>query len=417
MSKFIDHIKQHDWLKDIAINLFSRFHPFTHDEILLYKDILKIDDGYLLSNENIKWDIDLIERINTDEVFSGLYKLNNIDFDFKFFKKNLKKFRKGRVNSLSNIQWSADLLELLDKKIDWKQSYIVTTIPPEYTLNILRTKVKKLNWKWLSRCLDINFTPELIDEFSDLWDWSELSRNRHLNIDVNFLKAYKDKIDWKNISSNRAAVKMITEYPNSKSWDWYEVIINPGIKYDALNYETILKYYTSYHRNRTNNSPFLNKYPLSSFIFRIFQHQKNDISFFLRNEMFKKYIPYEYLTKNGNLTFTFDFINDNKDKLNFHDSSFISKHKEILTEQFIYENFELFDSKNYNFYYLPISNRIVEKYKEQISFFSLAGCETIDWTLDFIIENEELNLYKLGTNKSVYNLFSSNLKFTDLLKD
>jgi hypothetical protein len=416
MSKFIEYINEHEWFRELAIKSFSTFHSFTNEEILLYKDILKIDDANLLSNENIKWDIDLIESINTDEVFSGLYKLNNIDFDFQFFKRNLKKFRKGRVNSLSNIQWSADLLELLDKKIDWKQSYIVTKIPPEYTLNILRTKVKKLNWKWLSRCLDINFTTELIDEFSDLWDWSELSSNRHLNIDVNFLKTYKDKIDWKNISRNKAAIEMITEYPNSKSWDWNEVIINPGITYDALNFETIFKYFTSYQKKRTNVHPFLSKNPLSSFIFRIFYHQNNDISFFLRHEMFKKYIPYEYLTKNGNLMFSFDFINDNKDKLNFHDSSFIKKHIDIFSEQFIYENFELFDSKSFYFYYLPISSRIVEKYKEQISFFSLAGCENFDWTLDFIIEHDELNLYKLGNNKSVYNLFSSNLKFTDLIK-
>ncbi len=415
MNKFIYYIKEHEWFRELAINLFSRFHPFTKEEIIQYKDILKINDGYLLSNENVNWDIDLIELINTDEVFSGLYKLNNIDFDLQFFKRNLKKFRKGRVNSLSNIKWSVELLDLLDKKIDWKQSYIVTKLPPEFRLNILRTRTKKLNWKWLSRSLDINFTPDIIDEFSDLWDWSSLSSNRHLNIDVDFLKRYKDKIDWKNISRNKAAIEMITEYPNSKSWDWNEVIINPGITYDALNFETIFKYFTSYQKKRVNVHPFLSKNPLSSFIYRIFFHQYNDISFFLRHEMFKKYIPYEYLTKNGNLKFSFDFINDNKDKLNFHDSSFINKHKDIFTEQFIYENFELFDSKSYNLYYLPISNRIVEKYKEQISFFQLAGCENFDWTLDFIIEHEELNLYKLQSNKSVYNLFSSNLKFTDLL--
>ncbi len=420
MSKFINDIEQNDWLRQLAIKLFSKFHPFTKDEIIQYKSILEINDGYLLSNENIKWDIDLIERLNTADVFNGLYKIKNLDFDLQFFKRNFRKFRKGRVNTLSNIQWSADLLELLDKKIDWKQSYILRKIPPDFRLNILRTKTKQLNWKWLSRSLDINFTPELIDEFSDFWDWRELSKNTSLNIDVNFLKRYKNKIDWKSISSNEAAIDMILEYPNSESWDWYEVVANPGITYNALNYETILKYFTLFLNKQKSVHPFFLKNPLSTLIFRVFSYQKNDISFFLRHELFKKYIPYDLVTKNGNLLLSFDFINEFKDKLNFHDGSFINKHKDVITEQFIFENFELFDSKKYNFYYLPLSHRIISKYREKIDFFNLAGCEKLDWNIEFIMANDEFNIYKLSQNRAIYNLFSSNINFShlaDLVRD
>ena len=47
--------------KPLLINLYSRFYPFTIEEVIRYKKILNFETSYLLSNENIKFDLESIE--------------------------------------------------------------------------------------------------------------------------------------------------------------------------------------------------------------------------------------------------------------------------------------------------------------------------------------------------------------------
>ena len=141
---------------------------------------------------------------------------------------------------------------------------------------------------------------------------------------------------------------------------------------------------------------------LPSFLFRVFSRQQNDISYFLQND-FIKYLPWENLCKFCNTKLTLDFIEEYKDKLNFKESEFIRKHRDILSKEFIESNIDLFDPTHYSFYYLPLTIELLNKLYDRINWNNLSSSEKLDWTWEFIDTHfDKFNVFRLSENKGIY---------------
>lgn len=403
--------------KPLFINLYSRFYPFTIEEIIKFKKILNFEPSYLLSNENVRFDLDLIETLDIDKIWDSLYKINEVNIDIEFIKRNYSKIKFENLSIHNNINWTIELVEFLEDKIDWRKSYILRKFDTDLVLYVLEKHKNILDWKWISRNIDIVKDIDVIELYVEFWNWSDLSANSNLSIDLNFLTKYKDRLDWDKLSINKSAFEMIMKFPESKRWNWLKVVSNPAIVYDSTIFEFLFKHFSDYIVNRTNTIPFIKSKPIYAFLYHVFSKQENDLSYFLEVEDYLKLIPWEYASKNGNLKLSYQLIIDHKDKLDFNDRYFCRKHKEIFTEEFLIQNVNLFDLNKMFFYDLPITNKFVNLYKDKISINQLSRSETFNWTVDFIEENkEELHFYILSRNHIVYNLFYNQIDFKKVFK-
>jgi len=403
--------------KPLLVNLYSRFYPFTLEEVLRYKKILNFETSYLLSNENIKFDLESIESIDMPLLWSGLYKVKNISIGIDFIKRNYNKIKFENLSIHDNIIWTIELVDFLDDKIDWRKSYILRKFDTNLIFYVLEKHKNILDWKWISRYFDIVKDIHIIEQYIEFWNWSDLSANTNLVIDLNFLTKYKDRLDWDNLSNNELSFEMILKYPESKRWNWLKVITNSAIVYDSKIFDFLFKYFSNYLLNSTSAIPFIKSKPIYAFLFRVFHAQNNDISYFLTKDEYIKLIPWEYASKNGNLKLSNQQISDHKDKLDFNDQYFWKKHKELFTEEFIIQHVDLFDLNNMFFYDLPITNKFINLYKDKININHLSRNESFNWTVDFIEENKnELHFYILSRNIKVYNLFYNQFDFNKVFK-
>ena len=74
-------------INQLKLDLISRFYPFSKDDILQYKSILNFDRYHLMNNDSVKWDIELLDKVDTKIDWSALWKIKTIKFDIAFFKR------------------------------------------------------------------------------------------------------------------------------------------------------------------------------------------------------------------------------------------------------------------------------------------------------------------------------------------
>ena len=127
-----------------------------------------------------------------------------------------------------------------------------------------------------------------------------------------------------------------------------------------------------------------------------------DLSLFL-SPQFITHLNWDIFSKYCRFDLSMDFIEANKNKLNFKESELVKHAKSVLTPDFISENHTLFNKQSYPFYYLPLSINLIQKFMEDINWNLLSSCETLDWSWEFIEAHfDKWNFYRLGENKGVY---------------
>ena len=387
-------------LNQLRVDLISRFYPFSKDEVLKFKSILNFDRYHLMNNDSIIWDSEILEKLDNKIDWSAIWKIKNIKLDLAFFKKYEAKIEFSSIHLSKNIEWTNNLLTEYGDRFDWSKWLI--TKEPLSTIENLRRYADKLDWSSVSQRINIEFTEEILEDFSDKWDWGKLSANKNLPLTVEFIQKHIEQLDFEALSQKPKAIDLIYKYPTSKKWNWDRVILNPAIIYSKESFDFVFSHYKRYYESKEFTNPILKKMALPSFLFRVFSRQQNDISYFLQND-FIKYLPWENLCKFCNTKLTLDFIEEYKDKLNFKESEFIRKHRDILSKEFIESNIDLFDPTHYSFYYLPLTIELLNKLYDRINWNNLSSSEKLDWTWEFIDTHfDKFNVFRLSENKGIY---------------
>jgi hypothetical protein len=187
-------------LNQLKLDLISRFYPFSKDDILQYKSILNFDRYHLMNNDSVKWDIELLDKVDAKIDWSALWKIKTIKFDIAFFKRYESKIEFSSIHLSKNIEWSNDLLSEYGDKFDWSKWLI--TKEPLSTIENLRRYKDILDWSSVSQRINIDFTEETLQEFSEKWDWKKLSANKNLPLSVEFIQKYMEKLDFDALSQN-----------------------------------------------------------------------------------------------------------------------------------------------------------------------------------------------------------------------
>ena len=406
MKKKAIILEKKDVLNQLKIDLISRFHPLSREDIIKYKSILNFGRYQLMINENIHWDIELIKFVKDKFDYTAFWKLQNMSLDVNFFDAFDNVIDYSSIHLSKNIGWTSDLIAKYGDKFNWSKLSI--RVDPLSNIDVLRKYKDLVDWKFASERLKLSFSDEIIEEFKEFWDWTKLSLNKNLPISLEFLERYKDNLDFENLSKNPSCVDIILKYAKSKRWNWNNVIINPGLDYNDKNFQLVFYYYQKTFLRNINKNPSYNNFLLSNFLKKIFHSPFTQKKFFL-NEEFIKYYPWEKFSE-SNLQVDIDFINKFKGKINFKANEFLNVNGKLIDKGFILSNIELFNLSNHKFYYLAIDNEILEKCKENINWCYLSWSENLEWSWNFVSDNyEKLDFFKLSINQGAYNGLIKNI--------
>ena len=129
-------------------------------------------------------------------------------------------------------------------------TYFTGSVSGSYSLSVaqIRKYGHKLLWQQstdigffgcgLSSNHSLDWSEELLNEFSERWDWSSISNyiiGKDLWTDT-ILDKYKDKIDWIGISWNHDipwTAALIEKYQDKIDWKWFSRNRSSFIKWDA----------------------------------------------------------------------------------------------------------------------------------------------------------------------------------------
>jgi len=399
MKSLFEKEEKETALRQLKIDLISRFYPFAKDEVIKYKSVLNFDRYHLMNNELVEWDNDLIESIKEKIDWSALWKIKKISLDVIFFRKHEASIDFPSIRYTNSIVWSEELLNEFGDKFDWSE-WLITKEPLSTVANLRRFNYK-LNWSYVSERINIPFTDEVMEEFKDRWDWEKLSKNKNLPFSVEFVQKYIRKIDFDAASENPACLPLIYQYPRFKKWNWNKVVMNPAVVYSKETFKLIYSYYRKQFEEKEKLHRIFKESTFRTFLARVFFFQLNDGRYFLR-EPFIKYLPWERLSLNCRIKLDFDFIEKYKEKINFKQAQFTSMHRDVITTEFISQNPTLFDSEHYSFYYLPLTTDLLEQF-EKITWNNLSSCQKLNWSWEFIEHHyDRLNFFRLSENRGVY---------------
>lgn len=391
IENFIDRLK---------INLVSHFFPFTKEQILHYKLLLNFDRYHLMDNDQIEWDSELLDELNDQIDWSAIWKLNKINLDFDFFEKYKDRINFKSTQLSRNIEWSNKLLSKYGDCFDWSRSLIMRT--QLSTIDNLRHFKDDLNWDVVSERINIEFTDEVLEEFSDKWNWTKLSLNKNLPLSTEFICRYLDKVDFASLSKNPKCLEIIYKTSRSKKWNWNQVIINPGIRYNKESFEFIFPHFKKEYEEGKHPSIIKKTPAINAFLKEVFFWHHNDLSYFFSEE-FIDYLPKMHYSRSWNTKLSLELVEKYKFKLNFNDLNFIRMHADIITIEFIEENLDLFDFASDSFYHIQASIDYLEKHQEKILLSKLVYCKNFNWSWEYIIGNYGvLKLYDISQNKGIY---------------
>ncbi|MBK9413556.1 MAG: hypothetical protein IPN61_09070 [Bacteroidetes bacterium] len=413
MKSLFEKEEKEKAINQLKIDLISRFYPFSHDNIIKYKDTLNFDRYYLMDNPVIKWDRKLLIETQDKIDWTALWKLKNLNLNLSLIEnfEHLIDFK--TIHLADNLCMSEEMLLKYGSKFNWSRSLVLKT--PQI-LNNLRKYKDVVDWDIISRSLNIPFHNDLIVEFIDYWNWEKLSQNVNLPAEVEFIKSYEDKLNFDLLSMNPAFAPIIINHPNAYSWNWDLVSVNSGITYNKSTFDLIFSYFKKEYKYRPYSKYFnKSKHVIESFLEQVFSFQLNNINFFL-NDQFIPYIPWDKLSKYCKVEFDADFIYEHLDKFDFKQKEFILKNKNSITSEFIENNLSLFDPNHYSFYKLPLRMQLIINNPACINWNYLSRCQTLNWTWEFVFDHlYDFNIFQLSVNKKIYDdLISPTLSNTIL---
>ncbi|REG92153.1 hypothetical protein [Algoriphagus antarcticus] len=405
MPKEIDFIYPEGLFKDeetkvvlnrIFVGLISRYYFLTKDDLIRYRSILYFGEDYLMFNQSINWDLNLIERLANDIAFDAIHK-TSITFDIAFFRRFDTLIDYSRIIYSKKIKWSGDLVDFIGDKIIWNRSQYMAL--GYLKLRVLRKYADVLDWKRISSFI----APEYVDEFSEKIDWNMYSLYGKFPDDNSFISGYKGKIDFDCFSSNPTSLPFINRYPNLKKWNWKNVIVNRGVEYNKHTFSFILSNFVNQLKRDNSKYRFIG---LKYFFHSLFSIERGlDLSFFYLNDNIHL-IPKGYFG-NGcpSKLLTPEVLRGNIDRINWENPNLLDAIGIHDDFNFVIENIERFDKSRYAFYKLKLTQKFVKEYEDKISWFWLSSCENLDWDLNFIKENfHRFHLLSLSRNKGIYDM-------------
>jgi hypothetical protein len=406
MSQLFAEESSQNLLRELKKSYASQFYPFSREQISEYKSILDFSSNGFLSNEHILWDLDLFEELADFIEWDGLYSIKNFQFDLSFIKMFESRINFRGLHFSKNVVWNDELINAYGDRFDWNKTLLFKQ--DSDNPNLINRFQDLLDWDLISRISKCVSDVKFIHQYQEKLNWKELSKNRHLPLSVDFVKENVDKIDFRELSKNPAAVKLIFHYPKSSRWAWRWVIVNPGIVYTKDVFEFVMKYFEP-----SVHPLFKNK--ISGVILRhIFSSPFTDKSPFLIQEN-AEILPWDIICENGYTVLPDTFFYENIERLKFNSRDFISRHKHLITKDFLNKYSSLFDwSQNY-IWTLPIDKAFIE-HSEKVDWWQLSWNQNLDWSLDFLIDNlEKFNLNALKRNKAIYEQLFSTLSIEELL--
>ena len=393
-------------LNQLKIDLISRFYPLSNEDLIKYKEILNFGRYQLIINENINWNIDLIKSVKEKLDCTAFWKLKNISLNRLFFDAFDDLIDYSSIHLSKNIEWSSDLISIYGDKFEWNK--LSMRKDPLSNIDYLRQFRNRVDWQSVSERINLNFSDEIIEEFKDFWNWSKLSLNENLPISLEFLEKYKDKLDFGELSRNPACIDIILKYHKSSRWNWNNVIVNPGLKYNDEIFELVFFYFKNQSIYKFWNKTTFYNITINSILKRVFHSPFTQKSYFLK-ERFTALLPWDVVSK-SNVVLDMDFIINFKDKIDFKENGFLKENGKLIDKDFILCNIELFNLENYRFYYLDIDNEILEKCKENINWNYLSSSENFEWSWKFVSDNyDKLNFFRLSINEGVYRDLTKNI--------
>jgi antitoxin component YwqK of YwqJK toxin-antitoxin module len=401
MNSLFEKEEKDDAINQMKIDLISRFYSLSKELIIKYADVLNFGRNYLMANENVIWDIELLEKFSARIEWDAIYKLNGIEIDYEFLRRFSDKIEFRTIPFSKKFNWSNKVIKEFGVKFDWSKGLVCKE--QLSTIENLRLHKNECDWKIVSRSIKLSFTDEIIQEFDKYWVWENLLKNKNLPVSNNFIGKHIDKIDFSSLSQNPAYLEFILTYPEHYPWNWSKVAVNPAIVYNEKYFTLIYKYYQKGFEFTYKDKPFQHKESTKYFLANLFYSQSNDIIYFLQ-EKFENIIPFDILSKNCKIKLDINFIERHKHKLLFNETQFLSYNKDVITKQFVSKNSDLFDFTTNKIYNFPISIKLIENKHVSINWNTLSSNKTLDWSLEFIIKHfYKLNFNRLSENIGVFN--------------
>lgn len=285
------------------------------------------------------------------------YFINTISEIYPLSKSQLAKYKNildwNKVSGNLNIEWSGEILNSFSESLDWKS---ITTNSAAFK----------------------NLT--LLEEFSDRIDWKgsdkvfghSIAFNEGLPWDIPFIEKFESKIDISKLSSNtkvKWSEELFIKYLGK--WDLVELSGNESFPwtlelFDKYLDESFLFYFATYNNVQLiSNVYFIDKYKDSLKWNCICSH--SNLPWFRMNLLnrWEKYIDWWGIAQNH-----FLFLND---------PNFFATH----SDKWSHNNFKNFQSLSIN-EVLPWSIRFIERYEEYLSWYYLCANEGVPWNIELI---------------------------------
>lgn len=409
--------QQNPFTRDLFYDLTLAHFPFTNEEILNFCEQIDFNNNLIYKNPNIDWNADLIEALGDKFNFNHLWYLKNLKIDIAFIERFDTKIDFSNLYFLKNIEYSEKLIDKYGKHFD-NLEYLLNK-DGFTTLGNIRKFSDRINWHKFSRLTKYPVDISFLKEFESKIDWDAISHNPNLKLDLEMLDIFKDKFNFRNLSRNKATAQIILSYPKSEKWNWDAVTQNEGIEINDNNLNLICKYYA---KSISKNPPF-SKFPphilmsvaTRNVVSKLIQFRRSGLDYLLSDNFKDKFI--KHLVSKSSYEFPKEFFVNNLDIFDLTEGGLISKNGKYLSSDFIANNISKFDLSNSQFYYLSLTNEIVEDNLENISFFWLPNCQSINWSWDFIEKySDKLNIFRLSENQKVFHDLFGNLPRRDVLQ-
>lgn len=393
-------------LQDLKTNLISRFYPLSKREIIKNKYKLNFDRYYLMANDHVVWDEELLDYCKKELDWTAIWKLSKINLSIEFYKKHEALIDFSSIHLSKNFILTEDILNLYG--VRFNKVWLVLKLG-DNQLDFINQHKEDLDWNKLSRSFDFKQSDEIVTKYEELWNWDKLSSNRSLPINEGFIDKFKEKLNFKNLSRNPSFFHTILENPNYEKWHWLYFIFNPELEWNT-EMEEFLK-----QRLESEMHPHFKKFDfVYNRIIRIYLlFNDNRVNYFLTDK-YLKHISFEDLNKSRIKTNPI-FFNKHKDKLDLSNSLLTKYNKDMISMKYILNNTEMFDNQYGTVTSLNINQDFLDKYPFKISWFDLSKNIFFDWDWEFVKENiEHLNLFQTSQNKAVYDCFMKSVGNTPL---
>lgn len=235
LSKFAE--KAWDWSALSAHPKFEITHEFLRGHIEKTWDYNALTDHPKL-NLNKKLLLELAER---DWNFAKLSSKPWIDNDIVLTLEN-RQWDWSLVSKNKSIIPDLNLLRVFEDKDDINWRSIVKNPNLHLTLDTVKilNKQREINencWNILSnhKKLDFREQPDLLYKYRNFWDWQSLVKGKKFDInELELLDKYKNYLDWSYISKShdiQFTPELIEEF--KLNWDYFELKENISLSYNA----------------------------------------------------------------------------------------------------------------------------------------------------------------------------------------